>query len=39
MKVVKDITGKDLDPRTDIEKEGVKRVNRAEFLEYYKEHG
>jgi len=39
MKVVKEITGKDLDPRTDIEKEGVKRVNRAEFLEYYKEHG
>ena len=39
MKVVKELTGKDLDPRTDIEKEGVKRVNRAEFLEYYKEHG
>ena len=38
MKVVKDITGKELDPRTDIEKEGVKRVNRTEFLAYYKEH-
>lgn len=39
LKVVKDITGKDLDPRTDIEKEGVRRVNRAEFLAYYNEHG
>ena len=39
LKVVKEMTGKDLDPRTDIEKEGVKRVNRAEFLEYYQEHG
>ena len=39
MKVVKEITGEDLDPRTDIETEGVKRVNRAELLEYYKEHG
>lgn len=39
MKVVKDITGQDLDPRTDIEKEGVTRVNRAEFLAYYQEHG
>lgn len=38
-KVFKDITGEDLDPRTDIETDGVKRVNRAEFLEYYKEHG
>ena len=37
MKVVKDITGKDLDPRTDIEKEGIHRVNRAEFLAYYQE--
>lgn len=37
LKVVKDITGIDLDPRTDIEKENVKRVNRAEFLAYYKE--
>ena len=35
LKVVKDITGKDLDPRTDIEKEGVKRVTRAEFLHHY----
>lgn len=39
LKVVKEITGKDLDPRTDIEKEEVTRVNRAEFLEYYTEHG
>ena len=39
MKVVKDLTGQDLDPRTDIEKEGVTRVNRAEFLAYYQEHG
>ena len=39
LKAVKEITGQELDPRTDIEKEGVKRVSRAEFLEYYKEHG
>jgi glycerol-3-phosphate dehydrogenase len=39
LKVVKEMTGKDLDPRTDIEKEGVQRVGRAEFLEYYKKHG
>lgn len=36
--VVKEVTGKDLDPRTDIEKEGVTRVGRAEFLAYYQEH-
>ena len=35
LKVVKEITGEDLDPRTDIEKEGVKRVSRTEFLEHY----
>lgn len=39
LQVVKEITGKELDPRTDIEKEGIKRVNRMEFLNYYKEHG
>lgn len=38
MKVVKDLTGKEPDPRTDIEKEGVTRVNRAEFLAYYNSH-
>ena len=35
---VKEITGEELDPRTDIEKEGVRRVSRLEFLKYYKEH-
>ncbi len=39
LQVVKEVTGRDLDPRTDIEKEGVTRVNKAEFLAYYKEHG
>ena len=37
LQVVKEVTGKDLDPRTDIEKEGVHRVNRAEFLAHYQE--
>jgi len=39
LQVVKEITGKELDPRTDIEKEGITRVNKAEFLAYYKEYG
>ena len=39
LKVVKELTGRDLDPRTDIEKEGVKRVSRAEFLDYYGRQG
>ncbi len=39
LKVVKEVTGRELDPRTDIEKEGLQRVNRAEFLTYYNNKG